>query len=71
METNDAELELLIRIQTEISKGTPMNTPTMRAKLKISSVTQHETFQDLTLYAVAKSEGYPDTGLDEDNSVTQ
>lgn len=44
---------------------------TMRAKLKISSVESKESYENLNFSAVSKLEGYPASGLDEDNSFAK
>lgn len=47
-------------------------TPTMRAKLKISTVTKNEYNQEiLKLEGVPKSGGYPADGSDEDNTFAK
>ena len=43
----------------------------MRAKMKVSEVINHDTFQDLTLTAVCKSDGYPEDGSDENNTYAK
>jgi len=43
--------------------------PKMRAKMKINSITKHgENCETLDLSAVCKSDGYPEGGLDENNT---
>ena len=44
---------------------------TMRAKLKLTSVTLSETSDQLKFSAVCKPGGYPDNGLDEDNTFAK
>lgn len=43
----------------------------MRAKLQVSSVTDHGTCETIKMHAVGKSGGYADDGLDEDNTYAQ
>lgn len=45
-----------------------MNTPVMRAKLKIVSVVAGDGYEQLKLTAVYKDGAYPADGSDEDNS---
>lgn len=52
----------------------PTNTPpapTMRAKLKLTSVTLSETSDQLKFSAVCKAGPYPEDGLDEDNTFAK
>ena len=44
---------------------------TMRAKLKLTSVTLSENSDQLKFSAVCKPSGYPDSGLDEDNTFAK
>ena len=44
---------------------------TMRAKLRLDSVTQHENGETLKFHAVCKSGAYPAEGLDEDNTFAK
>lgn len=45
---------------------------TMRAKMKITSVTRHsESYETLTFAAVSKSTPYPEDGADEDNTYAK
>jgi len=48
-----------------------MTSPTMRAKLVVSSVTKFNGAEKLVMNAVAKSSGYPDDGSDEDNTYAK
>lgn len=43
----------------------------MRAKMRITSITQHENCEVLTFNAVAKSTSYPEDGIDEDNTYAK
>lgn len=43
---------------------------TMRAKMKISSVTKYESSENLRMTAVCKSTAYPTDGSDEDNTFS-
>ena len=45
--------------------------PTMRAKVKCTSVTVHEYGEKLEFCAVAKSGSYPADGTDEDNTFAK
>lgn len=42
--------------------------PQMRAKMRLTSVTQHETCEVLKFNAVGRSSCYPADGSDEDNT---
>ena len=44
---------------------------TMRAKLKIQSVTKHEGGETLQFGAVCRSGGYPPDGIDENNTFAK
>lgn len=45
---------------------------TMRAKMKITSVTRHsDTYETLVFAAVSKSTPYPEDGSDEDNTYAK
>jgi len=44
----------------------------MRAKMKITSVTRHsDTFETLTFAAIGRSTSYPEDGSDEDNTYAK
>lgn len=43
----------------------------MRAKFYLQHVTKGEGWEKLTFHAVAKAGGYPDDGLDEDNTYAK
>ena len=45
--------------------------PTMRAKLRIASVTQHESGETLKMEAVGLPGAYPEDGSDEDNTFAK
>lgn len=45
--------------------------PTMRAKLKLTSVTLSEHSDQLKFSAVCKAGSYPEDGLDEDNTFAK
>ncbi|WP_374961019.1 hypothetical protein [Spongiibacter tropicus] len=42
--------------------------PLMRAKMKVDRVERFEESETLHMSAVCKPEGYPESGLDEDNT---
>lgn len=44
--------------------------PNMRAKVKITSIVQHETHEDMTMNPVYAN-SYPDDGVDENNSFAR
>jgi len=44
---------------------------TMRAKMKVEAITQHEAGEDLKFHAVCKTGGYPGDGSDEDNTYAK
>jgi hypothetical protein len=46
-------------------------TPTMRAKMKVASVTKYQGCELLKLSAVCKSSAYPEDGSDEDNTFAK
>lgn len=43
----------------------------MRAKMRINSIEKYETSEALNLLAVSKDEGYPENGLDENNTFAK
>lgn len=43
----------------------------MRAKMKLTDVKRNEYCENLTFNAVCKSSGYPESGLDEDNTFAK
>lgn len=44
----------------------------MRAKMRVTSVTIHnESFEELKFSAVAKNDGYPEDGSDENNTFAR
>ncbi len=45
--------------------------PIMRAKMRISGIARYEGSETLLLHAVAKNDGYPADGADEDNSFAR
>lgn len=45
--------------------------PVMRAKMRVSNIENFGPNERLTFHAVAKSDGYPADGSDEDNSYAR
>ena len=45
--------------------------PKMRAKMKVAEIFKGEGFERLSLSAVCKSEGYDETGNDENNTFAK
>lgn len=43
----------------------------MRAKMKVFHVNRHDGYEELTLVAVSRSEGYPIDGSDENNTYAK
>lgn len=48
-----------------------MSTPTMRAKLKVQTITRTEYGEELEMQAVCKDGSYPADGSDEDNTFAK
>lgn len=44
---------------------------TMRAKMKVVSVEEHDGYENLSFSAVSKPEGYPEDGSDENNTFAK
>ena len=44
---------------------------TMRAKMKVHSVEEHDGLENLRFCAVCKSDGYPSDGSDENNTYAK